>query len=583
MKPIIGRPEVPRRRKKRRSSLLLMTFAVIFGFVLGFYYWSVYVPSTKHEQPGFGGNSKPVFYLGAMLDEPAIGNKESLKLPFDIVKENIDPSLMYEESSESTIITTRDKVVRLRTSELTGMINEKPFQLRFPLEKKEDKLYLPMDPLKDLYEVELRESEETGAVLLLKEGDTLRWYKTMAYPNKPDSTIPMRQDASIKAPILVDLKQGERVMVWEEQEQWLRVQLPSGYMGYVLKEQMIPDMEEVIPKKKPEAQFVPKKPIAGKINVTWEHVVTKNPDTSQIPPMPGLDVVSPTWFHLKDGEGNLSNLADPSYVKWAHEKGYQVWALFSNGFDPQRTTEALSSYDKRMKMIKQLLAFAQMYSLEGINIDFENMYLKDKDNLTQFVREMTPLLHEQGLVVSMDVTPKSNSEMWSLFYDRKALIESIDYMMLMAYDEHWASSPKAGSVASLPWVERSLVALLEEDKIPPSKLILGIPFYTREWTEEVKDGKTSVSSRAVFMDMPQRMIKEKTLTPIFSEETGQHYIEYEEDGKLKKIWIEDETSIRARMELVNKYQLGGVASWRRGFENPQTWTWIDSMLHAPKQ
>lgn len=569
-----------RRRKNRRMSLLLMTFAVMCGIVFGLYYWSVYVPSSKHEKPSFDGNLKPVFYQGAMLNEPAIGSKENLKLPFDIVKERIDPSLIYEKSSESTIITTQDKVVRLRTSELTGMINEKPFKLRFPLEKKDDKVYLPIDPLKDLYKIELRESEETGAVLVFKEGDTVRWYKALSYPDKPDRTIPMRRDPSIKAVILADVKQGERVMVWEEQEQWLRVQLPNGYMGYILKEQLVPDQEETIPKKKPVAEFVPKQPISGKVNLTWEHVVTKNPDTSKIPPMPGVGVVSPTWFHLEDGEGNLNNLADPAYVQWAHAQGYQVWALFSNGFDPKRTTEALSTYDKRITMIKQLLAFAQMYSLDGINIDFENVYLKDKQNLVQFVREMAPLLHEQGLIISMDVTPKSSSEMWSLFYDRKALIESIDYMMLMAYDEHWASSPKAGSVASLPWVERSVVTLLEEDDIPPSKLILGIPFYTREWTEEVKDGKTNVSSRAVFMDMPQRVIKEKNLTPVFSEETGQNYIEYEEDGRRKKIWIEDETSVKARIALVNKYHLGGIASWRRGFENPQAWSWIQSALET---
>ncbi|GAB7058046.1 hypothetical protein JCM16163A_47950 [Paenibacillus sp. YK5] len=556
-----------------------MTIAVMCGMVFGLYYWSVYVPSSKHEEPGFEGNPKPVFYQGTMLNDPAIGSKESLKLPLDIVKEHIDPSLIYEESSESTIITTQDKVVRLRTSELTGMMNEKPFKLRFPLEKKDDKVYLPIDPLKDLYEIELRESEETGAVLMFKAGDTVRWYQAVSYPGKPDRTIPMRRDPSIKAIILADVKQGEKVMVWDEHEQWLRVQLTSGYMGYIRKEQLVADQEETIPQKKPVAEFVPKQPVSGKVNLTWEHVVTKNPDTSNIPPMPGVNVVSPTWFHLEDGEGNLNNLADPAYVKWAHERGYRVWALFSNGFDPKRTTDALSTYDKRMTMIKQLLAFTQMYSLDGINIDFENVYLKDKQNLVQFVREMTPLMHEQGLIVSIDVTPISSSETWSLFYDRKALVESVDYMMLMAYDEHWASSPKAGSVASLPWVEQSIVALLEED-IPPSKLILGIPFYTREWTEEVKDGKTNVSSRAVFMDRPQRIIKEKNLTPVFSAETGQNYIEYEEDGKRKKIWIEDETSVKARIALVNKYHLAGVASWRRGFENPQAWNWIHSTLES---
>ncbi|SDE39836.1 SH3 domain-containing protein [Paenibacillus sp. UNCCL117] len=565
------------RRKRRVLRGILLFLALAAAAILAIYYWINFVPSSKHEPPTFQGNPKPVFYKGGMLQDPALGKKESLKLSFDTVQERIDPSVIYEQATESTIITTQNKVIRLQTSQLTGLVNEKPFTLKFPLEKSGGKLYLPIDPLLSFYRIDLRESEETGAVLMFREGDSIRWLRTVTYAGKPDKTIAMRRDPSIKAPIFADLKQGESIMVWGEEMDWYRVQLTNGYMGYVRKADAIFDREEQIPVKT-EPGFQPKRPITGKINLTWEHVVSKNPDTSKISAMPGVNVVSPTWFHLQDGEGNLQNLADPAYVKWAKDNGYHIWGLFSNGFDPKRTTAALSTYDKRMKMIKQLLAFSQMYGLEGINIDFENVELADKQNLVQFVRELTPLLHEQGLVVSMDVTPRSTNEMWSMFYDRKALIESVDYMMLMAYDEHWASSPKAGSVASLPWVEASVRGLLEQDKIPPSKLVLGIPFYTRVWTETVKDGKTAVSSRAVFMEMPQRIIREQKLKPQFSKETGQHYIEYKEDGKLNKIWIEDETSVRARIALIKKYDLAGVASWRRGFELPEAWSWIKEEL-----
>lgn len=571
-----------RRKRRRKWPWFLLSLAIIGGALLGTYAYIVYMPSSEHEQPDFGGNPKPVFYKGGQLDDPAIGHNESLKLSFELVKERIDPALIYEKATESVIITTQDKVIRLRTSGLTGMVNEKPITLKFPLEKSDSRLYFPIDPLKELYGVELRESADTGAVLLFKEGDTIRWQRTISYPDKPDRTIPMRRDTSIKSPIYADLKQGEEVMVWGEQGEWLHVQRTDGHMGYVRKDQLVASRDETIPKQESKPAFVPKQPITGKINMTWEQVFTKNPDTSKIQPMPGLDVVSPTWFQLDDGEGNIKNNADPAYIKWAHNNGYQVWALFSNGFEPKRTTEALSTYDKRMKMIKQLLSFAQVYSLQGFNIDFENVSLKDKPNLVQFIREMTPLLHEQGLVISMDVTALSSSETWSMVYDRKALTEVLDYLVLMAYDEHWASSPKAGSVASMPWVEKSVVDLLKQEKIPPQKLILGIPFYTRVWTEEQqKDGKTKVSSRSVFMDMPQRVIKEMKLTPVFSPETGQNYVEYMEDGKQKRIWIEDETSVKARIALVRKYDLAGVASWTRGYENPEAWSWIQSVLEAP--
>lgn len=570
--------KVPKNRRTRKWAFLMILLAIVLGAAAAFY-WDQYVPTSKHEAPSFDGMTKPIFYQGAMLDKPAQGKEETLKLPFDIVKEQIDPNMIYETSSDSTIITTQDKVLRLKTSQLTGMINEKPFTLKFPLEKINGSLYLPIQPLEDLYRIELRESEDTGAVILLKEGDTLQWGKTAAFPDKPDKTVPMRKEPFIKSPILADLKQSELVMIWSEEPEWYKVQLTNGYMGYISKKQLSKDKTETIPKKELPPSFVPAKPINGKINLTWDQMTTpKNPDTSKFPPMPGLNVVSPTWFHLDDGQGTLKNLADPAYVKWAHDQNIQVWALFSNGFEPKRTTEALSTYDKRMKMIKQLLSYAQLYSLQGINIDFENVSTKDKDNLTQFVREMVPLMHEQGLIMSMDVTPKSNSEMWSLFYDRKALIDSLDYMMIMAYDEFWASSPTAGSVSSLPWVEKNVVKLMKEDQIPASKLILGVPFYTRVWTEETVDGKTKVSSKSVYMETPQKTIKEKNLTPVFLPEAGQNYVEYKDGDKLNKIWLEDEVSMKARLDLVKKYNLAGVASWRRGYETPSIWNLIKTSL-----
>ena len=122
------------------------------------------------------------------------------------------------------------------------------------------------------------------------------------------------------------------------------------------------------------------------------------------------------------------------------------------------------------------------YGFQGINIDFENVHLKTKDLVTQFVRELYPIFKEAGISVSMDVTGISTSENWSLFYDRIRLSKAVDYMILMAYDQHWASSPVAGSVAQYSWVEKSILGVL--DSIPNEKLILAVPFYSRLWIEK---------------------------------------------------------------------------------------------------
>lgn len=392
------------------------------------------------------------------------------------------------------------------------------------------------------------------------------------------ASSPIRLEPGKKSPITADVKLNEKVRIHREENGWYFVQKENGYTGYIEKDRI--KLQDIQTEKweLPEKPYVPWNPLGGKINLTWEAVYSRNPDVSQIPAMPGVNVVSPTWFELSDDQGNIKNKADLNYTKWAHDRGYQVWALFSNGFLPDQTHEVLKDPEKRMKMIRQLISYAQMYQLDGINIDFENVYLKDKQRLVQFVRELTPYLHEQDLVVSIDVTIKSRSENWSMFYDRAALAEVVDYVMVMTYDEHWGSSPVAGSVASLPWVEEGLKGVLEE--VPNEKLLLGVPMYTRLWKEEKKDGKTVVSQDAYTMEGIENWLREHEVELTYDEASGQMYGEYvdEQSGATYKVWVEDEVSMEKRIALVDKYDLAGVASWSRYFAKPEIWETIEQEL-----
>lgn len=573
-------PRMKRRTRRKPPFLSILFLLVIIGsaVAMSYYIWDRYYPNSEHVTPGFDGIEKPIFYQFQMMEQPALGEGVALKLPLSAVQQYIDSRILYEEATRSIIITTADRVMRMKTDQLTAMLNEKPFDLQFPVEIVNDEVYVPVAPLLQFFQIELRESEDTGAVFIVKSGDIIQWGRTATIPKNPERTIALRAEATVKSPILADLAQNQEVIIGDESEGWYRVQLLNGYSGYISKKQVILDRVEVIPEQQLLPAFVPWKPLGGKINLTWEMVTSRNPDTGKIGPMPGLNVISPTWFELLDGEGNIKNLASVEYVRWAHEQNIQVWALFSNKTEPDWTSSALATYDKRMKMIKQLISYAQMYQLQGINIDFEYMYLKDKENLVQFVREMVPLMHEQGLVVSIDVTPKSSSEMWSMFYDRKALGEVVDYMIIMGYDQHGGGSRVSGSVATIPWVDTAISRIIEEDQVPPHKLVLAVPFYTRIWTEEIVGGETKVSSRAVFMSSTDNLLSEKKLTPQYQAATGQHYVEYVEGGKLNKIWLEDEVSMIARLELIRKYDLAGVASWRRGYESAEVWEWIRNSL-----
>jgi spore germination protein YaaH len=127
-------------------------------------------------------------------------------------------------------------------------------------------------------------------------------------------------------------------------------------------------------------------------------------------------------------------LASLEYSNWAKSKGYQVWGLFSNSFNPSLTHEALKDFQTRQKIITELLHYSQMYQLQGINFDIENVNSEDGPLVTQFMREAVPYLHEAHLVVTIDITFAVDSSNWSTFYERKKLAKIADYLIVMAYD-----------------------------------------------------------------------------------------------------------------------------------------------------
>ncbi|GJM83843.1 hypothetical protein HMSSN139_63390 [Paenibacillus sp. HMSSN-139] len=560
------------RRKRTGRGKTKWFFGLIL--IIAGLYWaqSVLLPNREHVDPEWLGQvDKPLFADGQLLDGTGIGSGDSLKLPLPVIQQIIEPTIRYEEDTKSVILTTPRKLVLLKADEKIAKINNKPTELRFAPEEKDGVLYLPAHLLQELYGAEVREDASSGAVLLYRAGESIMPAAVKAGSGKND-TVALRTGPSIHQPILADMKADTALRILQApDDEWYYVQLDNGYTGYVRQKSVVTGERRFVPELKLELSAAKQKWQSKTVNMTWEAVYQVAPKPSSIGKLPGVNVVSPTWFSLVDGNGNVQSKADSAYVKWAHGQGMQVWGLFSNSFEPDLTSKALSSFENRLTTILQMLHYAKIYDLDGINIDYENVYTQDGDNLTQFMRELRPLAEEQGLIVSIDVTPKSNSEMWSAFLDRRALGEVVDYLVLMAYDEHWAASPVSGSVASLPWVRSSVTRILEEDGVPPSKLILGIPLYTRIWTETVKDGKTEVDSKAIGMDKAQQILAEKKLKPRFSEETGQNYVEYEDKEGLHRIWLEDAESLKRRVELAKSLKLGGIATWNRSFASDDAW------------
>lgn len=557
------------RTKKRGSRFRRLLGLVIIAAAA---YWVVFyvLPNREHIDPDWKGLEKPVFVKGELTGYSATGTGDGLLLPLPLLQEYVDSAIRYEEASKSVILSTDNDLLYMQEDSTSASLNNEPIQLRLAPEDKDGVTHLPADTLEELYGFEVEEDSITGAVMLMTAGESVPL--GIVKGEEGGRTKALRSEATIHAPIIADMAPGTVVRIWNaDHEDWLYVQLSSGYTGYVKASDITADGQKTVEPKVSTPSRAERSWKGKPVNLFWEAVYERKPDPASFGELPGINVVSPTWFSIIDVDGNVRSKADSAYVQWAHKQGMEVWGLLSNSFEADLTTQALSSYEKRMTTIVQMLEYADLYDLDGINIDFENVYTKDGENVTQFMRELKPMAQAKNLIVSIDVTPKSNSEMWSLFLDRKALGSVADFLIVMAYDEHWAASPTAGSVASLPWVENSISRIIDEDNVPAEKLILGVPLYTRIWTETTENGETNVSSKAVGMTTVQELLAEKKLTPVFDKDAGQNYVEYEEDGALKKIWIEDQVSLKSRVELAKSFGLGGVASWTRSFGTLEAW------------
>ncbi|WHH59953.1 glycosyl hydrolase family 18 protein [Petroclostridium sp. X23] len=500
-------------------------------------------------------------------------NQVLLALP--VIKEYIDSNVHWDEKNSKFIFTTKDKVIRMAAGQLTATVNARLIDLNIPVKLIENIPYAPIEVLKDIFQIEVTWIDSNKVVTIDYKKNVKQDVQVISKKAK------VRKEPSIKALILKkDIENNEKMRMFEEYDKWYKVRTEDGVIGYIEK-RFVRKVENKIESKEDRNDEVIQsswKPNNGKINMVWEYVHKSTPNMEKVKKIEGLDVVSPTWFSITDENGTIVDKADAKYVNWAHNNGYKVWALVDNSFDPDITNIILNDSEMREKIIQQLLMYAETYKLDGINIDFENVYLKDKDMVTQFVRELVPMFKEQGLIVSIDVTVKSTNENWSMFYDRKALSEVVDYVALMAYDQHWSSSPKAGSVAQITWVENSLKQVLKE--VPADKLLLGLPFYAREWKEEMVNNKKKVTSKALSMKAVKKIISDKNANVSWDDESGQYYAQYKEGQAIYKIWVEDARSITLKASLVSKYGLAGVASWRRGFESEDVW---NVLLESLKQ
>ena len=479
-----------------------------------------------------------------------------------------DKHIYYDEDSGKIITTYEKKIAEIGFDENVININGSDKNIYAHAIEKDGEVYLPISEMADVYDVEIQSIPETKVITM----DSLDREQKRAIVNKNTA---VKSSTNFIARTVDRVDKGEAVIVVSTDGKYSRIRTSDGKIGVVksnrLENEFIirEDMEE-------------EKQVEGKVNLTWDYFseYASAPDRSGTT-IDGVNVVSPSFFYI-DTDGELEeNVGSEgqAYIEWAHNNGYKVWPMVSNAVAANEsldiTSDIMNSYENRKKLIEGIVEKCVEYDLDGINIDFENMYAEDKDMYSRFIIELTPRLKEIGMVTSVDVTAPDGADTWSLCFDRNVIGDVADYIIFMAYDQNGTSSTEPGTTAGYNWVQLNLAKFLQTEDIDSEKLILGIPFYTRVWT--TNSSGDIVSRSTVYMKDIDSVIPagvEKT----WNDELKQNYVEYTDGANKRQIWIEDIDSLKAKVSLVKENNLAGVASWQKDMESDDVWQMLKTEL-----
>ena len=536
--------------------LLIVLVSLIGGAVYGI---NKLIPTSKQmdltEYYGQNADGEASLVAGTQkLEQKALISGDEVYIPLDVVNGYLNQRYYWDSANKKILYATPTSLTEEAASDQPGG----------NVWLKESTVYLKLDYVKKYTDIDSYIYKDPARIAI-----QYKFSNVQTVTVKKDTVI--RYRGGIKSKILTKTAKDTVLRLMNEGEDWDQVATDDGYIGYIQKKKVsAADTTDYKRSFKAEAYsyFTMDEPV----NLAWHQVTSTDAnnyfaDTTQN--MTGVNVISPTWFYVSDNSGNIINNATIDYVSTAHDRGLKVWGLVDNFTQDISTYEVLSKTSSRQNLITQLVNAAVGAGIDGINVDFEQLSEDVGIHFLEFLRELSIECHKNNLVLSVD---NPVPEDFTSHYDRAEQGRVVDYVIIMGYDEHYVGSEEAGSVASLPWVEKGIQDTIAE--VPAERVINAVPFYTRLWKTEAG----TLSSEAIGMDTAQEVVSTNNAQVYWDSDVSQNYGSFEKDGCTYQIWIEDAQSIAAKVKLVQTYNLAGVAAWKLGFENSGIWQVITDNL-----
>ena len=560
-------------QKKKAAPVLVVLILIVLVGAAGVVSFLInrYKPGTEYMAGNeyfnlTDENSVALIQNGELLEEQAVLIGGEPYAAYTYVESQLNSCFYWDEETKGILLTTSGGVQTLLPGD--AAVAKTPGGQPAVQQESDGNVYISLDVVKEYTDLDYAYYSDPNRVVIRNEWDGVEQATVQS------DTAQVRQKGGIKSLILADVQKGDTLLYLENLDNWCKVMTADGYTGYIQTEDISePEAIEARTAKKDSYERITRD---HKINLVWhQSTSTESNDAmaEMTAEMTGVNVISPTWFSVTDETGTISSLASADYVKLAHEAGREVWGLIDNFNEAFDETTDLAYASVRSRIIEQLLAEAASCGMDGINVDFENLKEAGIPHYLQFLRELTSAAHAQNLVVSVD-TPVPQA--YTMYYQRGEQARFVDYMIDMAYDEHFAGSEEAGSVSSLPFVQQAVEEMTRV--MPADQVICGIPFYTRVWTE--KFGQSAITSEVLGMDGAKNYAKENQMTETWDASLGQNVATVETSDARYTIWMEDEQSMEEKLKVIQSADLAGVAEWKLGFECADVWSLISEYIET---
>lgn len=560
-------------QKKKAAPVLVVLILIVLVGAAGVVSFLInrYKPGTEYMAGNeyfnlTDKNSVALIQNGELLEEQAVLIGGEPYAAYTYVESQLNSCFYWDEETKGILLTTSGGVQTLLLGD--AAVAKTPGGQPAVQQESDGKFYISLDVVKEYTDLDYAYYSDPNRVVIRNEWDGVEQATVQS------DTAQVRQKGGIKSLILADVQKGDTLLYLENLDNWCKVMTADGYTGYIWTEDISePEAIEARTAKKDSYERITRD---HKINLVWhQSTSTESNDAmaEMTAEMTGVNVISPTWFSVTDETGTISSLASADYVKLAHDAGREVWGLIDNFNEAFDETTDLAYASVRSRIIEQLLAEAASCGMDGINVDFENLKEAGIPHYLQFLRELTSAAHAQNLVVSVD-TPVPQA--YTMYYQRGEQARFVDYMIVMAYDEHFAGSEEAGSVSSLPFVQQAVEEMTRV--MPADQVICGIPFYTRVWTE--KFGQSAITSEVLGMDGAKNYAKENQMTETWDASLGQNVATVETSDARYTIWMEDEQSMEEKLKVIQSADLAGVAEWKLGFECADVWSLISEYIET---